>query len=190
MATDRLRARHSTSLLRWHARQGSDRRRVRTGSGRAAGVCTPSARSRPGRCWSPPARPRSWQLTSRRRLRSILERRVDAGGSSSCEAVNDPKHWCPIIHFTPPPASRPGGDLFVAPASGRPGQAASPENASSRADEPQRVLAGREFEFVIQSRMNLRLVSSSDDGALAIRDHLLPLVRDRGMLECQPAPCA
>jgi hypothetical protein len=33
--------------------------------------------------------------------------------------------------------------------------------------------------------MNLRLVSSSDDRALAIRDHLLPLVRDRGVLECQ-----
>ncbi len=33
--------------------------------------------------------------------------------------------------------------------------------------------------------MNLRLVSSSDDRALAIRDHLLPLVRDRGTLECQ-----
>jgi hypothetical protein len=33
--------------------------------------------------------------------------------------------------------------------------------------------------------MNLSLVSSSDDRALAIRDHLLPLVRDRGMLECQ-----
>ena len=36
--------------------------------------------------------------------------------------------------------------------------------------------------------MTLRLVSSSDDGALAIRDHLLPLVRDRGMLECQSGP--
>ena len=33
--------------------------------------------------------------------------------------------------------------------------------------------------------MNLRLVASSDDRALAIRDHLLPLVRDRGTLECQ-----
>ena len=41
---------------------------------------------------------------------------------------------------------------------------------------------------MIQSRMNLRLVSSSDDRALAIRDHLLPLVRDRGMLECQYGP--
>ena len=33
--------------------------------------------------------------------------------------------------------------------------------------------------------MNLRLVASSDDRALAIRDHLLLLVRDRGTLECQ-----
>ena len=38
---------------------------------------------------------------------------------------------------------------------------------------------------MLQSPMNLTLVSSSDDRALAIRDHLLPLVRDRGMLECQ-----
>lgn len=33
--------------------------------------------------------------------------------------------------------------------------------------------------------MGLRLVSSSDDRALAIRDHLLPLVRERGALELQ-----
>jgi hypothetical protein len=33
--------------------------------------------------------------------------------------------------------------------------------------------------------MSLRLVSSSDDRALAIRDHLLPLVRERGTLESQ-----
>jgi hypothetical protein len=33
--------------------------------------------------------------------------------------------------------------------------------------------------------MNLRLVSSGDDRALAIRDHLVPLVRDRGKLELQ-----
>ena len=33
--------------------------------------------------------------------------------------------------------------------------------------------------------MNLSLASSSDDRALAIRDHLLPLVRDGGVLECQ-----
>lgn len=33
--------------------------------------------------------------------------------------------------------------------------------------------------------MTLRLVSSSDDRALAIRDHLLPLVRARGTLENQ-----
>ena len=36
--------------------------------------------------------------------------------------------------------------------------------------------------------VNLRLVSSSDDRALAIRDHLLPLVRERGMLENQRGP--
>ena len=36
--------------------------------------------------------------------------------------------------------------------------------------------------------MTLRLVSSSDDRALAIRDHLLPLVRDRGRLESQRGP--
>jgi hypothetical protein len=33
--------------------------------------------------------------------------------------------------------------------------------------------------------MGLRLVASSDDRALAIRDHLLPLVRERGRLEVQ-----
>lgn len=33
--------------------------------------------------------------------------------------------------------------------------------------------------------MNLTLVSSGDDRALAIRDHLLPLVRRRGTLEIQ-----
>jgi len=33
--------------------------------------------------------------------------------------------------------------------------------------------------------MTLRLVSSSDDRALAIRDHLLPLLHDRGTLEIQ-----
>ena len=33
--------------------------------------------------------------------------------------------------------------------------------------------------------MNLRLVSSSDDRALAIRDHVLPLLRERGALEVQ-----
>lgn len=33
--------------------------------------------------------------------------------------------------------------------------------------------------------MNLRLVSSNDDRALAIRDHLLPMIRERGTLECQ-----
>jgi hypothetical protein len=33
--------------------------------------------------------------------------------------------------------------------------------------------------------MNLRLAASSDDRALAIRDHLVSLVRGRGTLECQ-----
>ena len=33
--------------------------------------------------------------------------------------------------------------------------------------------------------MTLRLVSSGDDRALAIRDHLVPVVRERGMLELQ-----
>ena len=33
--------------------------------------------------------------------------------------------------------------------------------------------------------MALRLVSSGDDRALAIRDHLVPIVRERGMLELQ-----
>ena len=33
--------------------------------------------------------------------------------------------------------------------------------------------------------MTLRLVSSSDDRALAIRDHVLPLLRERGALEVQ-----
>ena len=33
--------------------------------------------------------------------------------------------------------------------------------------------------------MTLRLVASSDDGALAIRDHLVPLVRARGTIEVQ-----
>lgn len=35
------------------------------------------------------------------------------------------------------------------------------------------------------NRMNLKLVASSDDRALAIRDHLLPLVRAGGRLEVQ-----
>lgn len=33
--------------------------------------------------------------------------------------------------------------------------------------------------------MKLRLVSSSDERALAIRDHLLPLLRERGAIEVQ-----
>ena len=36
--------------------------------------------------------------------------------------------------------------------------------------------------------MALRLASSGDDRALAIRDHLLPLVRERGTLELQRGP--
>jgi hypothetical protein len=38
---------------------------------------------------------------------------------------------------------------------------------------------------MVQTRMSVRLVSSSDDRALAIRDHLLPLIRDHGRLEVQ-----
>jgi hypothetical protein len=37
----------------------------------------------------------------------------------------------------------------------------------------------------MEKHVNLRLVSSSDDRVLAIRDHLLPLVRERGTLENQ-----
>ena len=36
--------------------------------------------------------------------------------------------------------------------------------------------------------MALKLVSSGDDRALAIRDHLLPLVREHGTLELQRGP--
>jgi hypothetical protein len=36
--------------------------------------------------------------------------------------------------------------------------------------------------------MSLRLVASSDDRALAIRDHLLPLIREHGRLEQQQGP--
>ena len=36
--------------------------------------------------------------------------------------------------------------------------------------------------------MTLRLVSSGDDRALAIRDRLVPLVRERGTLEVQRGP--
>jgi hypothetical protein len=36
--------------------------------------------------------------------------------------------------------------------------------------------------------MNLRLASSGDERALAIRDHLLPLIRERGALENQRGP--
>jgi hypothetical protein len=36
--------------------------------------------------------------------------------------------------------------------------------------------------------MALKLVASGDDRALAVRDHLLPLVRARGVLELQRGP--
>jgi hypothetical protein len=36
-----------------------------------------------------------------------------------------------------------------------------------------------------EQRMNLRLISSSDGRAVAIRDHLLPLLRQHGALEVQ-----
>jgi hypothetical protein len=36
--------------------------------------------------------------------------------------------------------------------------------------------------------MSFTLVSSSDDRALAIRDHLLPVVRERGRLQIQRGP--
>ena len=36
--------------------------------------------------------------------------------------------------------------------------------------------------------MTLRLVASGDDRALAIRDHLVPLVREHGTLELQRGP--
>ncbi len=36
--------------------------------------------------------------------------------------------------------------------------------------------------------MALKLVASGDDRALAIRDHLVPVVRGRGMLELQRGP--
>ena len=40
----------------------------------------------------------------------------------------------------------------------------------------------------MEARMTLRLVSSGDDRALAIRDHLVPIVRGRGMLGLQRGP--
>jgi hypothetical protein len=42
-----------------------------------------------------------------------------------------------------------------------------------------------EIRSRVEDHMTLRLVSSGDDRALAIRDHLVPLVRDRGRLELQ-----
>ena len=41
---------------------------------------------------------------------------------------------------------------------------------------------------VVEARMTLKLVSSGDDRALAIRDRLLPLVREHGTLELQRGP--
>jgi len=38
---------------------------------------------------------------------------------------------------------------------------------------------------VVYADMSLKLVSSNEDCALALRDHLLHLIRDRGILECQ-----
>ena len=40
----------------------------------------------------------------------------------------------------------------------------------------------------LEKHVSLRLVSTSDDRALAIRDHLLPIVRERGTLENQRGP--
>ena len=40
----------------------------------------------------------------------------------------------------------------------------------------------------MEKHVSLRLVSTSDDRALAIRDHLLPIVRQRGTLENQRGP--
>jgi hypothetical protein len=41
---------------------------------------------------------------------------------------------------------------------------------------------------VVEERMALRLASSGDGRALAIRDHLVPLVREHGTLELQRGP--
>src|SRR4051794_11242466 len=45
--------------------------------------------------------------------------------------------------------------------------------------------AGKGSSCAMEECMTLRLVSSSDDRALAIRDHLVRLVRDRGSQEVQ-----
>jgi hypothetical protein len=37
----------------------------------------------------------------------------------------------------------------------------------------------------VEAEVTLKLVSSSDGPALAIRDHVVPLVRERGTLEVQ-----
>ena len=44
---------------------------------------------------------------------------------------------------------------------------------------------GRYLLWAAVTPMNLRLASSGDERALAIRDHLLPLIRERGALENQ-----
>jgi hypothetical protein len=55
---------------------------------------------------------------------------------------------------------------------------------SEAGDQRVRTNAGS-LEGVVVACMNLRLVSSNDDRAPAIRDHLVPLVRARGTLEVQ-----
>ena len=47
---------------------------------------------------------------------------------------------------------------------------------------------GAEIWDGLEKHVSLRLVSTSDDRALAIRDHLLPIVRERGTLENQRGP--
>ena len=49
---------------------------------------------------------------------------------------------------------------------------------------------GRDVEIWdgLEKHVSLRLVSTSDDRALAIRDHLLPIVRERGTLQKQRGP--
>src|SRR5690349_19071153 len=41
---------------------------------------------------------------------------------------------------------------------------------------------------LLKKNMALRLAATSDDRALAIRDHLLPILRERGTLEVQHGP--
>jgi hypothetical protein len=49
-------------------------------------------------------------------------------------------------------------------------------------------LIRRDIQERDRKHMNLRLASSADSRALAIRDHLLPLVREHGKLENQRGP--